>query len=503
MLRLFFGFTGMFLTSIVSGQFCGTPQEVLLDQVDALKNSPVFFERSAQKYIPVTFHLVANSAGNGSVQEEDVFKQLANLNAQYGDQQALFYIDHLNYFDNDAVYNSPSTPAANTQMRLRKDNNALNLFITNSAENGGGSPGVTLAYYDPQEDWVVSRRDQISAVSSTIAHEFGHFFSLPHPFSGWDCHPYTTSEYSNPVNVDFTIPCDGGGGSALIELQNGSNCNLAGDRICDTPPDYNLGLLYQNDCDTNSTIKDKNSTLIKPMVNNFMSYYRGCSSYAFTTNQKTLINASFFSVSRVYIRTGVVPNTTPVTGPVTYISPINGENTPTTTNIVLDWEDTPGANKYMILLSRSASFTIDPHKYFTSQSTYTVTEVLTEGITYYWKVWPYNESQTGAMYSPTQTFRAGGGVGVNEIKEISDYVLSPNPAYREDNPALTLNTIKSFEAQLELTDISGHVIWSEVISIPSGSSRHVIPTENCVPGIFFITVHSKSGFLVERLSIID
>lgn len=501
MLRLFLAFSGFLLTTLVTAQFCGTPQQPLLDRVDESKKSLSFHERSAQKYIPVTFHLVANSAGTGRVQEEDVLKQIANLNTQYGDQMAVFYIDHFNYFDNDAVYNTPSSPAAITQMRLRRDNNALNLFITNQAESGSGTPGVVLAYYEPNEDWVVSRRDQISSVSSTIAHEFGHFFSLPHPFSGWDCHPYIETEYTNPVNVDFTIPCASGGGSALIELQNGSNCNIAGDHICDTPPDYNLGLLYQNDCAPNTKIKDKNGELITPITNNYMSYYRGCSSYVFTAMQKTLINASFFSAQRAYIRTGVVPNTTPVTGPVNYITPINGEVTASGSGIVLDWEDTPGANRYMILLSRSASFTIDPHKYFTTQSLFLVPDDLTPGITYYWKVWPYNESQTGAMYSAAQTFKVGSGVGVNEIKEINAYSIAPNPASIEQESILNITSIKAFDADMKITSATGQVVYAQKISIPTGTSQQKINTANLIPGIYFVMLHSAGGTLVERLII--
>ncbi|MEZ4948184.1 MAG: hypothetical protein R2784_02135 [Saprospiraceae bacterium] len=32
------------------------------------------------------------------------------------------------------------------------------------------------------------------------------------------------------------------------ELQDGSNCTTAGDKICDTPPDYNFGLINGNSC---------------------------------------------------------------------------------------------------------------------------------------------------------------------------------------------------------------------------------------------------------------
>ncbi|MEP6647188.1 MAG: T9SS type A sorting domain-containing protein [Saprospiraceae bacterium] len=503
MLRLLFAFSGLLWVTLVSGQFCGTPQQPLLDRVDELKKSPAFGERSAQKYIPVTFHLVANNGGTGRVQEEQVLLQIANLNSQYADQMAVFYIDHFNYFDNDAVYNTPDAPAAITQMRLRKDNNSLNLFITNTAENGGGSPGVVLAYYEPNEDWVVSRRDQISSISSTIAHEFGHFFSLPHPFSGWDCKPYTTTDYTNPVNVDFTKPCDAGGGSALIELQDGSNCNTAGDHICDTPPDYNLGLLYQNDCSENTTVKDKNNQLITPIVNNYMSYYHGCGSYTFTPNQKTLINTSFLSAQRAFIRTGVVPNTTPVTGPVSYVYPINGEMTPSPTGIVLNWEDTPGANRYMILVARNMSFTQSPQKLFSLQSTVTIPGGLSTGATYYWKVWPYNESQTGAMYSATQNFIVGTGVGVNDIKEINSYSLDPNPVSLEQEAVLNMSSVKSFDAIMKVSNSSGQILSTQSIKIPSGDSQQTINTTGFPSGIYFVMIHSAGGSLVERLLITE
>ncbi|MGB3079097.1 MAG: zinc-dependent metalloprotease [Saprospiraceae bacterium] len=501
MLRFLLAFSGFMLTTLVSAQYCGTPQQPLLDRVDELKQNLTSNDRSAQKYIPVTFHLVANAGGTGRVQEEDVLKQIANLNGQYGDQQAVFYIDHFNYFDNDAVYNTPASPAAITQMRLRRDNNALNLFITNQAESGNETPGVVLAYYEPNEDWVVSRRDQISSVSSTVAHEFGHFFSLPHPFSGWDCHPYTETEYTNPVNVNFTIACSNGSGSALIELQDGSNCNIAGDHICDTPPDYNLGLLYQSDCAANTKIKDKNNQLITPITNNYMSYYTDCGSYVFTTNQKTLINASFFSAQRAYIRTNVVPNTTPVTGPVTYISPINGEFTPGPSSIVLDWEDTPGANKYMILFAQNNSFTINPHKYFSTSSQLTIDIDLPAGATIYWKVWPYNESQTGAMYSATQTFKVGTGVGVNEIKEINAYTISPNPVSIHQESILTITSIKAFNAEMKISNSSGQIMSTQSLSIPSGTSQQTISTVDFVPGIYFVMLHSANGTLVERLMV--
>ncbi len=501
MLKSLLAAAGIFIVFTVVAQPCGTPQAPLLERTDANKKTMVEVQRGVQKYIPMTFHLVANDAGSGRVTEEAILSQVANINAQYGDQEALFYIDRFNYFDNDAVYDSPRSFAANTQMRLRKDNNSINVFVVNSIESTG--PGQTLAYYDPQEDWLVSRKGQINGVSSTLAHEAGHFFSLAHPFSGWDCNPFNIPPYTNPVEVTFTIPCDGGGGSSLIELHDRSNCNTAGDHICDTPEDYNLGLFWQNDCAENNSVKDINGEVIKPMTNNFMSYYTNCATYQFSPTQKNLINTDFFTFKRSYIRTGVIPNTTPVTDPVNYISPINGEDAGGFSNILLDWEDTPGANKYLVIYDRFMSFTFNPKKAIVTSSEYLITDALSEDVTYYWKVWPYNESQTDAGYSATQSFKASTGTAVNDIREITGYTLSPNPVRGLGKATLALSSTKDFDAVIELTSATGQRLSSQQVNITAGISQHEIATSDLTAGLYFIILHSSHGRLVERMLIID
>jgi hypothetical protein len=215
MSRILFSLLGLFFFQIASAQWCGTNQEALQPFLDANLKAMVPSQRGAVKYIPVTFHLVANAAGSGRVEEENVLKQVANFNAAYADQDFIFYIDHFNYFDNDAVYNTPGSTAARTRMRLHKDNNAVNIYICNNADDGSG-PGITLAYYDPTEDWIVTRKNEVNGASKTLSHEVGHFLSLAHTHAGWDCYPFTLTEYTNPVNVNSTLACDGGGGSILI-----------------------------------------------------------------------------------------------------------------------------------------------------------------------------------------------------------------------------------------------------------------------------------------------
>ena len=85
----------------------------------------------------------------------------------------------------------------------------------------------------------------------TLAHELGHVFGLPHTFEG---------------NGD--------------ELVDGSNCETAGDGICDTPADpYDPDVVedgpnpYNNGCEFIYPVTDANGQFYQPDMGNIMSYY--------------------------------------------------------------------------------------------------------------------------------------------------------------------------------------------------------------------------------------
>jgi len=83
-----------------------------------------------------------------------------------------------------------------------------------------------------------------------MTHEMGHVWGLPHTFAG-----------NGVENVD------------------GSNCETAGDGICDTPADpYNPNvdnITWQNGCEFVFEGLDANGQFYQPDMGNIMSYY-GC-----------------------------------------------------------------------------------------------------------------------------------------------------------------------------------------------------------------------------------
>lgn len=114
----------------------------------------------------------------------------------------------------------------------------------------------------------------------TLVHEFGHYFGLLHTFD---------TQYG-------------------IENVRGDNCTTAGDRICDTPADPGpMYSVYVNpsNCEMADFREPATGLIYRPMINNFMSYYKPCYLYAyfFTRGQLDVIRTS-----AVQFRSAIVAN---------------------------------------------------------------------------------------------------------------------------------------------------------------------------------------------------
>ena len=111
--------------------------------------------------------------------------------------------------------------------------------------------------------------------SKVVAHEFGHFFGLYHTFEE---HLFGKDEF------------------------NQEKCSETGDLICDTPPDPGVVFeIYVNHtaCEMDG-FKDDSGNEYKPILQNYMSYYKPCylKENLFTPQQELIISLS----SRLNIR---------------------------------------------------------------------------------------------------------------------------------------------------------------------------------------------------------
>lgn len=442
-------------------------------------------------YVPINFVIMGNTAGTTYATDEgNIIEMVCHLNEEYADQNIQFFVADFVYFNNDAAYNNPGDVNFNLISPNLKDD-AINVLIgLNADPPGGGGPGTTLGYYSPSRDWVVVKKSEINGSDVTFPHEIGHYFSLAHPFLGWDCTFWNEAEHGNPVTL-LTAPCS----TVPVEFVNGSNCESAGDMLCDTPADYNLGFTAGG-CNYNGNCMDPNGDLLMPMENNTMGYFTNCLDYEFTTQQKALIAADL--ENRDELATVVFPDFVANTGTPSLVAPANGEVLPYHTDLLFIWDDIDWANRYILEVDVSAQFNVNPIV-LTVWGNSKVIEQLTPGLTYFWRVKPYSQYFYCSNYSAQSTFETGIAVATETIDFVQQWSVLPNPTQLGADLMIQLESNRAFEGDLLLLNLNGQVIRQQKAAFVNGQSSQRIDTEGLGAGVYVVSLRTREGVLTQRV----
>ncbi|MBX2928706.1 MAG: zinc-dependent metalloprotease [Saprospiraceae bacterium] len=466
--------------------------ERLLRNKQTLADNPVQFRSTV--YVPVRFHLVANTAGQGRVEHWRVLEQLCRLNQDFADMDMQFYIKGMNdNINNNAIYSTQYT--AGTVMNLLRDPTALNVWIVDLATPVAPTPGETtivLGYYNPQRDWVVIRRSEVRANSVTLPHEFGHFFDLAHTHNGWDATPWSPS-IGNPAPIISP-------GGVPTERQNGSNCDTAGDYICDTPPDYN-GLGYPT-CNYNIA-QDPTGVFINPDEKLFMSYFDFCprDEYYFSPTQVDLMWADYNHSSRNYLRSTFVPNLTEITETPVLTYPVGGAIPPGYNAVNFQWTAVAGADFYLLEIDRAASYTINPLRIIVSGTNNHTVTTLEPNRSYFWRIRPYNAYRTCATFTQSGTFQTNNTiVNTTDITDLNEWSIAPNPVYAQGSIQINLQASRGFEGVFTLYNTAGQVARQYGKQrINTGATSFDFNVEALQPGIYMLTLDHEEGREVRRV----
>jgi len=489
---------------------CGTTLEDqllfesrLLENIEKANSGQVASDRGAIQYIPVHFHLVGDASGNGKVKEARVLDQLCALNTAFAPMEFRFYLSPhpvhgtiFNYtLNNNNIYSNQS---AWTTMNAQRHPNALNIYIVDEAVAGGNQLGVTLAYYSPQRDWVVSRRDQISGVSnnSTVPHELGHFFSLQHTFLGWESDPFDDAYPSWPV-APATSP-----GGVATERVNQTNCTTAGDKLCDTPPDYNFGY-GAGTCTYSAGAKDPNGTLVDPMENNMMGYFNFCNVYTFTPQQRNVVLADRATSARNYLNNSFAPVSTQITTPVSLlVAPANGATVPFYDEILLEWQAVAGATYYLLEFDLVSSFISPNAQSFVVSGTSKLVTSLTANRTYFWRVRPFNEYVT-CPDSRQGNFKTPVTSAIQTIEGLTAWQVAPNPLQEDAPIRLLVQSERSFGATARIFDLTGRQVFEQDnLQFSEGSNAVALAPGKLDNGMYLLVLQSGEGRAVRKLSVL-
>ena len=473
----------------------------LLSNLESVANGHVVVDRNNFQYIPIHFHLVGDNDGNGRARERAVLDQLCRLNQQYEPVGFRFYLSpHPQYGLFNKSINSNNVYANQSNaflMQLRRHPNAIDVFVVNEAASSNNQPGVALAYYNIPQDWIVTRRDQLSAAASnsTVAHEVGHFFSLNHTFFGWESGAFQPGSPGWPKAPTISP------GGVPTERANGSNCATAGDYICDTPPDYGFGYLQSGCANYNGGAQDPLGVPVDPQENNFMSYFFNCSNYEFTPNQISVMQADRAKPARNYLNNNFAPLAESITTPANLlISPIGGDTTAFFNEVTLTWNETPGAEYYLVEVDVVATFSsVFLQTFVTSGTSVTVNDLQSNRL-HHWRVRPFNAYATCAVFRQS-TFRTSTLSDTSQPIGLKDWTVFPNPVADQSAAQIAVRATNAFDARLTLRDLAGRALHTEALAIQTGETRHNIDIRNLPNGMYILTLENAQGTSVQKLAI--
>lgn len=223
--------------------------------------------------IAITAHIVRRDDGSGGLTEAQLADALLEVNEFYLNAKLEFFIfDKIDYVDSDLYFDFDSN-YEDEIADFRDIENTINIYFVNSLTSES-SALCGYAYFPGNPDRIFMDNG-CTVNGTTLSHEIGHYFTL-----------YHTHGRTNTGTTD--------------ELVDGSNCQTAGDELCDTSADPNLTGNVDQDCKYTGLARDANGDLFTPDPSNIMSYSRQSCRRLFSFDQYDRIRDGFLS-SRAYL----------------------------------------------------------------------------------------------------------------------------------------------------------------------------------------------------------
>lgn len=442
-------------------------------------------------YVPMTLHLVGNNAGQGHFSIEQSIDAVCGMNSFFAPHHIRFFLmpnDAFRYYNNTSWYAhdwNGGSDMINTVLPGLE--NRFNAFVVSDpAENCGYS----------WQDVIVLKKSCSSANNTTWAHEAGHHFSLPHTFRGWEGFSWN---YAQPAPTKVN--------NRLVEKTDGSNCYTAGDRFCDTGPDYLTNRWPCNDEKRSTTQQhDPNNVPFRSDATPLMSYAYDACQARFSQEQADAMRANLQSEHSQYLLFPAPVLEIDDAAQVELISPIDTAETVQYNHIELTWNPVPNAKYYVVEVGRTETFST---KFFSAtlvnETSVTITKGIPNNWNLFWRVRAYNDWDLCQPYDQAQigVFRTQNLLATNELERSAIIELMPNPVIAGTPALLKVDAESAMDLAVYLNDAAGRVCFQQRLRLYSGENQFEVPTAGLNAGIYTIVLQNEKGATVKRMAVVE
>jgi hypothetical protein len=223
------------ITLVAQEEYCGTDSNV----PDFLQTIPQNQRKSSKDHYLINLHVhtIQKSDGSGGRSMEDIMGALNILINHFEPHGIQFCLKGIYPINDNTVY----------ELVIDQYNLHLNDILPIGTNCYNKADGINIFFGVQFKDYwggvasgipgtTVFLRRNLDITSNSISHEVGHCFGLFHTFHGL---------------------CRNEGGCP--ELVDGSNCDVCGDFVCDTPADPTIGNKDISTCEWNGITCNNNS----------------------------------------------------------------------------------------------------------------------------------------------------------------------------------------------------------------------------------------------------
>lgn len=455
------------VTSQVAAQnsgFCGTsdaPASVkqFIQQLDYSQPRP-----ESTINLPITIHIVRTSAGGGGFSESQAFLTICNLNQRTASSDLFFYMPaRVRYIDDDRFYSAPDAVELFDMIEDYNVQRTINIYYTNLAQMGY----CGFAFYPnsgpggfENDGAIVMSFPCSQPTGTTLAHEMGHYLSLPHTFDG-------TSQSPSSTNAELV--------TRLVQEtpgRLGANCAVEGDGFCDTPADF---IANRWSCPTPLIVNDFNGDRFRPDSSFYMSYANDICTGRFSEQQQVAMRSTVNTTAapRGYLTISPMPIYPAIVAPQLYL-PANGD-TLVPNNAQFRWQSVPGADFYQLKIYVGSSFTI-LDTILSDTAYYTQSNKIRPNRAHSWEVRAFNGANLCTNFGQRGDFITGLYANTTAISSLQQSQVRVYPNLLP--PAGTLNVAGlqiGSPAQFRLYDISGRLLHELSLTVEDENVSFQLP----------------------------